>query len=80
MGPRKDCLLENEILVNAANQLREELFKDFSKNLLEKCPNCSSGLDEDASSRLHKKLISTYVDLSDIKKILQENQNKKDKN
>ncbi|MBU2102761.1 MAG: hypothetical protein ABH865_02630 [Candidatus Omnitrophota bacterium] len=46
MSPRKACLLKNENLVRATLALKEELFKDFSDNLLKKCASCGAGIEE----------------------------------
>ncbi|MDP8264104.1 MAG: hypothetical protein P9M12_01320 [Candidatus Aceula lacicola] len=78
MGPRKACLLTNEAMVAAASRLKEELFKDFRENSLEKCETCSCGFSEEVSQRMHIKLMSIYADLVEIEKIVKENIDKKE--
>ena len=67
---RKYCLIDNKELMNAVMKLKEELFKDFSKNLLERCDSCTVGLDKDITNQTHNKLINVYNELSDVKKLL----------
>ena len=67
---RKSCCFKNKDLVNAILKLEEELLKDFSVNLLELCDSCVSNLGEEASRDVHRKLITVYNELSEIKRIL----------
>ena len=80
MGPRKACLLTNQEMLDAAIRLREELFKDFRENSLEKCEDCFCGFSDELSSRMHIKLMSIYADLVEIKKIIEERDNKEKEN
>ncbi|MCK5493066.1 MAG: hypothetical protein KAJ14_08145, partial [Candidatus Omnitrophica bacterium] len=66
-------LLKNEKLINTLIESKTELFKDFSENKLEKCDLCAVGLENFISDEIHKKLITIYNELSDLKRILEKN-------
>lgn len=70
MPARTSCLLKNEELVRTIVKLKDELFNDFSENLLKKCNKCAAGLEEKKSEAIHQTLISIYNHLSDIKRML----------
>jgi len=56
--------------MNAILALKKELFTEFSVNFLRKCDACDSSLDRDLTDQIHEKLINTYNELSDLKRLL----------
>ena len=76
MSNRKTCLLKNQELMEAILKLKNELFKDFSENVLKECDSCNSGLTQEDARKMHLQLLQAYNILSNIKRMLEQKGNK----
>jgi len=63
--------LKNKELLGDVQKLKQDLYEDFSKNLLVKCDICTEELGDDVSARIHNKLINVYNDLCEVVRLME---------